>query len=97
MESEKLQVTLGMIISKLIGELLRVKEKNPSIKLEIDSDILKVFSEQFRDKKGLLDLNGGKISDNLNRIYGFYDNFLSSLGGSNLSRDQQFMYTAALE
>lgn len=87
-EAERFQVTLGAIISKLLGELLRIKEKNPNVNLNIDSEILKIFSDQFKDKAGLLNLKGGKIADNFKNIYSFYDNFLSSLGGSNLSKDQ---------
>lgn len=36
-EAERLTVTFGMIISKLLGELLRIKDKNPSVKLDIDA------------------------------------------------------------
>lgn len=97
LEAERFQVTLGMIVSKLMGELLRIKQSNPSVKLEIDAEILRVFSDQFKERGGLLNIGSGKLSDNFDRIYGFYDNFLSNLGGPNLSKDQQLMYTAALE
>ena len=96
LQGERFTVTLGMIISKLLGELLRIKDKNPGVKLELDADILRMFSEQFKEKSGVLNV-GGNFSANLDRIYGFYDNFLSGLGGSNLTNDQQLMYTAALE
>lgn len=33
LEAERFQVTLGMIVSKLMGELLRIKQSNPSVKL----------------------------------------------------------------
>ena len=36
LEAERFQVTLAMIISRLLGELLRIKEKNPSIKLVLE-------------------------------------------------------------
>ena len=87
LQGERFTVTLGMIISKLLGELLRIKDKNPGVKLELDADILRMFSEQFKEKSGLLNV-GGNFSANLDRIYGFYDNFLSGLGGSNLTNDQ---------
>lgn len=96
LEAERFTVTLGMIISKLLGELLRIREKNPSVKIDIDAEILRLFSDQIKDKGGLLDFKGGRISGEFERIYGFYDNFLSSLGGPNLTKDQQLMYTAAL-
>lgn len=85
LEAERLQVTFGAIIGKLLGELLRIREQNPNVNLNIDTEILKIFSDQFRQKGGLLDLQGGKLTDNLHKVYGFYDNFLNSLGGSNLS------------
>ncbi len=97
LESERFQVTLAMIISRLLGELLRIKEKNPSIKFDIDAEILKIFSDQFRDKSGILEGASGKFGDSIHRIYGFYDNFLKNLGGSSLSLEQQLIYTAALE
>lgn len=97
LEAERFQVTLAMIISRLLGELLRIKEKNPSIKLDIDGEILKIFSDQYRDKSGLLQgVNDGKFNDGIHKIYGFYENFLNNLGGSNLSWEQQLIYTAAL-
>ena len=86
-----------MIVSKLMGEILRIKQANPNIKMDIDAEILRVFSDQFKERGGLLNIGNGTLSDNLSKIYGFYDNFLSSLGGPNLSKDQQLMYTAALE
>ena len=96
-DAERFQVTLSMIVSKLLAELMRVKEKNPSIQMNIDAEILKMFSNQFREKGGLLELKEGNFGQNLHRIYGFYDNFLSSMGGASLTHDQQLMYTAALE
>lgn len=36
-EAERLTCTMGMIISKLLGELLRITEKNPSVKSGIDA------------------------------------------------------------
>ena len=33
LEAERFQVTLGMIVSKLMGELLRIKQTNPNVKL----------------------------------------------------------------
>lgn len=97
LEAERFQVTLAMIISRLLGELLRIKEKNPSIKLDIDAEILKIFSDQYRDKTGLLQgVSDGKFNDGIHKIYGFYENFLNNLGGSNLSWEQQLIYTAAL-
>jgi len=87
-----------MIVGKLLGELMRVKEKNPKINLEIDVEILKMFSDQYRQKNGLLDLGkDGRINENISKIYSFYDNFLNSLGGSSLTGEQQLIYTAALE
>lgn len=56
-----------------------------------------MFSSQFQQKEGLLKFEPGSLQQNLDRIYKFYDNFLGSLGGGNVSRDQQLMYTAALE
>ena len=96
LEAERFQTTLSMIISKLLGELLRIKESNPNVNFNIDTEILKVFSSQFREKNGLLNIEGG-LEKNLHKVFGFYDNFLSSLGGSSLSNDSQLMYTAALE
>jgi len=96
-EAERFQVTLAMIISRLIGELMRVKEKNPNVKFDIDTEILKIFSDQYKEKSGLLIGADGKFGDGLHRIYGFYQNFLNNLGGSNLSWEQQLIYTAALE
>ena len=97
LEAERFQVTLGMIVSKLLGELLRIKQTNPNIKMEIDAEIIRVFSDQFKERGGLLNIGDGTLGDNFTKIYGFYDNFLNSLGGPNLSKDQQLMYTAALE
>jgi hypothetical protein len=77
---------------------LRIKEKNPNVKFDIDTEILKIFSDQYRDKSGLLLQGGdGKFGNEIHRIYGFYQNFLNNLGGSNLSWEQQIIYTAALE
>lgn len=95
-EGEKLTVTLGMIISRLLDELLRVRDKNPGVKLDIDADILRIFSEEFRQKSGILDGNS-KFGETIDRVYAFFDNFLNSLGGATLSYDQKLMYTAALE
>ena len=86
-----------MIVSKLVGELIRVKNSNPNLKLDIDAEILKIFSNQYREKSGLLQGADGKFSDSIHRIYGFYDSFLNNLGGSSLSFEQQLIYTAALE
>jgi hypothetical protein len=97
LEAERFQVTLAMIISRLLGELMRIKEKNPNVKFDIDTEILKIFSDQYRDKSGLLQGADGKFGDSIHRIYGFYENFLTNLGGSNLSWEQQLIYTAALE
>ena len=36
LEAERFQVTLAMLIGKLVGELLRIKARNPSVNLEID-------------------------------------------------------------
>lgn len=78
--------------------MLRIKEKNPNVKFDIDTEILKIFSDQYRDKSGLLLQGGdGKFGNEIHRIYGFYQNFLNNLGGSNLSWEQQIIYTAALE
>lgn len=96
-EAERFQVTLSMLVGKLLGELLRIKEKNPSIQFNIDTEVLKVFSNQYREKTGLLDIKGGDFGQNLHRVYGYYDNFLTSLGGESLTHDQQLMYSAALE
>lgn len=85
LEGERFQVTLAMIISRLLGELLRIKEKNPNVKFDIDTEILKIFSDQYREKSGLLQGTDGKFGDTIHRIYGFYNNFLSNLGGANLS------------
>lgn len=77
---------------------MRIKEKNPNVKFDIDTEILKIFSDQYRDKSGLLLQGGdGKFGNEIHRIYGFYQNFLNNLGGSNLSWEQQIIYTAALE
>ncbi|MCB0369645.1 MAG: hypothetical protein KDD45_09425, partial [Bdellovibrionales bacterium] len=76
---------------------LRIKERNPSVNLEIDGEILKLFQSQFKDKSGLLDGTSGGLANNLQKVYGFYDSFLGNLGGSSLTREQQLMYTAALE
>ena len=98
LEAERFQVTLAMIISRLLGELLRIKEKNPSIKLDIDAEILKIFSDQYREKSGLLQgVTDAKFNDGIHKIYGFYENFLNNLGGSNLPWEQQLIYTGALE
>ncbi len=86
-----------MLVSKLLGELLRIKEKNPNVKFDIDTELLKMFSNQYREKSGLLDIQGGDFGKNLHRVYGFYDNFLSSIGGASLTHEQQLMYSAALE
>lgn len=98
LEAERFQVTLAMIISKLLGELMRIKEKNPQVKLDIDTEILKIFSDQYRDKSGLLQGADGRFAEGIHKIYGFYENFLNNLGGSgNMSWEQQLIYTAALE
>lgn len=97
LEAQRFQVTLSMIVSKLLGELISIKESNPNIKFNIDGEILKMFSNQFREKSGLLDINNGGLQKNLSKVYSFYDNFLGSIGGSALSNDSQLMFTAALE
>lgn len=97
LDAERFQVTLAMIISKLLGELLRIKEKNPSVKFDIDTEILRIFSDQYRDKSGILQGTDGRFNETIHKIYGFYDNFLNNLGGANLSWEQQLIYTAALE
>ena len=96
-DAERFQVTLSMLVSKLLGELLRIKEKNPNINFNLDTEVLKIFSNQYKEKSGLLDIKGGDFGQNLHRVYGFYDNFLSSLGGESLTHEQQLMYSAALE
>ena len=47
-DAERFQVTLSMLVSKLLGELLRIKEKNPSINFNIDTEVLKIFSNQYK-------------------------------------------------
>jgi hypothetical protein len=74
-----------MIVSKLLGELLRIKESNSSVKFDIDMEILKIFSDQYREKTGLLKGSDSKFNEEIHRIYGFYENFLNNLGGPNLS------------
>lgn len=58
---------------------------------------MKIFSDQYRDKTGLLSKVDGKVDDKIHNIYKFYDSFLNNLGGNKLSWEQQLMYTAALE
>jgi hypothetical protein len=76
---------------------MRIRDSNPNIKFNIDTEILKIFSDQYRDKTGLLQKGDGKFDDKLHNIYKYYDSFLGNLGGSKLSWEQQLMYTAALE
>jgi hypothetical protein len=52
-----------MIVSKLLGELLRIKETNSSIKFDIDMEILKIFSDQYREKTGLLKGGDSKFTE----------------------------------
>ena len=97
LESEKFQVTLSMIVGRLLDELLRIRQQNPNIKFNIDTEILKIFSDQYRDKTGLLSQTDGKFEDKIHKVYKFYESFLDGLGGSNLSWEQQLMFSAALE
>lgn len=94
-DAEKHQVTLSLIIHKLMGELLRVQQSNPNVNLQIDKDILKIFASDFKYKdffEGKLDLQ-----NNLSMVYNYYEQILNSLGGSNLVNDQQLIYTSAVQ
>ena len=85
-----------MIVGRLLDELMRIRQQNPSIKLNIDAEVLKIFSDQYRDKTGLLSQTDGKFEDKIHKVYKFYETFLENLGGSNLSWEQQLMFSAAL-
>jgi hypothetical protein len=52
-----------MIVSKLLGELLRIKETNVNIKFDIDVEILKIFSDQYREKTGLIKGSDNKFNE----------------------------------
>jgi hypothetical protein len=76
---------------------MRIKRRIQMSNSILTLKFLKIFSDQFRDKSGILQGADGKFADGIHRIYGFYENFLNNLGGSNLSWEQQLIYTAALE
>jgi hypothetical protein len=65
-----------MIVGRLLDELMRVRQQNPSIKFNIDAEVLKIFSDQYRDKSGLLSSTDGKFEDKVHKVYKFYENFL---------------------
>ena len=95
--AERFQVTLSMIVGKLVDELMRVQKAHPNVNFNIDGEILKIFSNQYREKSGILNFKDGGLSQNLHRVFGFYDNFLDSLGGASLSQQQSLLFCAALE
>ena len=57
------QITLSLIVHKLMAELLKLKENNPDINMSFDVNILNVFGSDFKYKelfegKGSFDING---------------------------------------
>lgn len=97
METERFQVTLSMIVGKLVGEILRVKKDNPNLKLNLDAELLKVFTEQFHERSGILVCEDLDFKSRLSQIGTYFENFLCGLGGSSLSHEQELMYSCALE
>ena len=90
------QITLSLIIHKLMAELLSIKEKNPSINFGLDKDILKIFATDFKYRE-LFEGKDFNIDGQLNILYNHYDDLLRSIGGSNLTADQQLIYSSALQ
>lgn len=78
-----------------MAELLRIEQKNPSVKLELDKDLLKIFASDFKYR----DFFEGKLNleDNISLIYNQYDDILKNMGGSTLANDQQLIFTSALQ
>ena len=59
-ESIREELALAALVEKLIGEIRSIKQKNPSVKLSLDSDLqLLFFSEAF--------VSHGKVSEELNK------------------------------
>ena len=50
---QKHQVTLSLIIHKLMGELLRIKQTNPNVKMDLDHELLRIFSGDLKYKEML--------------------------------------------
>lgn len=57
LQAQKHQVTLSLIIHKLMAEILRLKDSNPALKLNLDKDIMRIFASDFKYK----DLLEGKV------------------------------------
>ena len=78
-----------------MAELLRIEQRNPSVKLELDKDLLKIFASDFKYR----DFFEGKLNleDNISLIYNHYDDILKNMGGSTLANDQQLIFTSALQ
>ena len=86
-----------MIVGKLVGEILRLKKDNPSMKLNIDAELLKAFTDQFHERSGILICEDLDFKARLKQIGQYFENFLCGLGGSSLSHEQELMYSCALE
>lgn len=84
-----------MIIHKLMVEILQIRNRNPNIEFNLDTDILKIFASDFKYK----DFFEGKeiLGENVSTIYAHYDNMLNTLGGSNLELAEKMIYTASLQ
>lgn len=80
-----------------MAELMRIQNSNPNVRMNLDKDVLKIFASDFKYK----DMFEGKGQFNINAelgvLYNQYDGILEALGGSELSADQQLLYTSALQ
>ena len=66
------------------------------MKLNLDKDIMRIFASEFKYK----DLLEGKVQGfetQMNMIYNEFDDLLRSLGGSELTKDQQLIFTSAIQ
>ena len=77
-----------MIVGKLVGEILRLKKDNPNVKLNIDAELLKCFTDQFHERSGILLCEDKDFKSRLQQIGQYFENFLCGLGGSTLSHEQ---------
>ncbi len=80
-----------------MAEILRLKDSNPNINMNLDKDILRIFASDFKYKE-LFEGNGSfNINSEINVFYNQYDEILKAIGGTDLSPDQQLLYSSALQ
>lgn len=90
--SIKMELTLSLLVEKLILELKKVKKSNPSIKLELDDDInLMFFAELEQSSRSVGDDFNMKLKQFSDSVYRKFE----SLG--NWSYDHQMMLNSFLQ